>query len=399
MSRTVTLVLVDADGALLGALPPFDVAFPFWPEVSDVVAEARSRYGVDVAVLRLLWTERPAMPGGAVTYLAQLEKGAPAGLRPVEVDLAPHPLRAPYAEPGGPDATLRWAADVLGGPVVAAQQRTWNLSAIWRLDHPAGPVWLKQVPWFFRHEATVLGWLGDTVPAVAPTLLAAGTEGRMLLDHIPGEDCYDAPVERRDAMAALLHGVQEQAADAADDLVGRGVPDLRGPCLTSRLRDVCATDGAGIDGLDALAAGLADRMAAVTRCGLPDTLVHGDFHPGNVRAATAGGAPRILDWGDAFVGNPAFDALRMTDDLTAADAAPLLRAWAARWRATVPGSDPETALDLLRPAAELRNAAVYADFVARIEPAERPFHAADVARCLRAAVARSVSPVDARPHR
>lgn len=54
MGRTVTLVLVDTAGAVLGALPPFDVELPWWQEVGDVVAAARARYGVDVQVLRLL---------------------------------------------------------------------------------------------------------------------------------------------------------------------------------------------------------------------------------------------------------------------------------------------------------------------------------------------------------
>ena len=54
-------------------------------------------------------------------------------------------------------------------------------------------------------------------------------------------------------------------------------------------------------------AGLPDRVAAVAACGVPDTLVHGDFHPGNVA-----GRPDdyvILDWGDSFVGHPLLDEL------------------------------------------------------------------------------------------
>ena len=43
MSRTVTLVLVDSCGAALGALPPFEVEVPWWPEAGDVVEAARER--------------------------------------------------------------------------------------------------------------------------------------------------------------------------------------------------------------------------------------------------------------------------------------------------------------------------------------------------------------------
>src|SRR5690242_4044460 len=71
VSRTVTLVLVDADGRPLGALPPYDVPEPWWQEVGSIVDGARHRHGVDVAVLRLLTGERPEPPGGHVTYLGQ----------------------------------------------------------------------------------------------------------------------------------------------------------------------------------------------------------------------------------------------------------------------------------------------------------------------------------------
>jgi Ser/Thr protein kinase RdoA (MazF antagonist) len=126
-------------------------------------------------------------------------------------------------------------------------------------------------------------------------------------------------------------------------------------------------------------------MATVAACGLPDTLVHGDLHPGNVRSD---GAVRVLmDWGDTTVSNPAFDILRLTGDLPEPEAARLVSAWAHRWRRDAPGCAPERAVELLRPVASLRAAAVYAGFLAAIEPAERPYHVADVPDALAAAVA------------
>jgi len=169
--RWVTLVLCDAQGSLLGSLPPFEVAFPYWQEVGDVVAQARDRFGLQVTVLRLLVaTPLPDGPtaSGPVTYLAELTDLAEltnlaeltgAGvappsnlLRPVddavrELALADHRLRLPYARPGGPASDLAWADGALAasgrsrtGP--AQQQRTWNLSSIWRLPTAEGPVWL-----------------------------------------------------------------------------------------------------------------------------------------------------------------------------------------------------------------------------------------------------------------
>ena len=75
MPHDVTLVLCGPDGQPLGVLPPFAVSDQWWPEVSEVVQVARDRYGLDVAVLRLLHGARG--PGiGDATYLAQTDQSA-----------------------------------------------------------------------------------------------------------------------------------------------------------------------------------------------------------------------------------------------------------------------------------------------------------------------------------
>ena len=387
MPRIVTLVLVDHAGAPLGGLPPYEVPEPWWQEVGSVVAEARRRYGLDVAVLRLLAADRPEPPGGHLTYLAQVTAPPAVVSDPAPVDLSPHPLRAPWAEPGGPARSVAWATrelDRLGRPVTAvAQQRTWNLSAIWRLDGEPGRAWLKQVPPFLQHEAAVLRWLAAAAPGRTPTLLAADGYGRVLLDHVPGEDRYAAGPAERAAVAADHHGIQLRAADDVATLIAAGVPDRRGAALAGWIRTALAPYDVSV--VDGLLAALDDRLDEVRRCGLPDTLVHGDLHPGNVRGD---GERRVLiDWGDSFVGHPAFDILRLTETLDPATAGPLLAAWAARWRADVPGCDPERAVALLRPVAPLRLAAVYAAFLAGIEPSEQPYHAGDVPACLARAAA------------
>jgi hypothetical protein len=65
----------------------------------------------------------------------------------------------------------------------------------------------------------------------------------------------------------------------------------------------------------------------------------------------------------------------------------ILDAWAAGWRREVPGCSPRRAVELLRPVAYLRAAAVYAEFVANIEPTEQSYHSFDVPAMLNAALA------------
>jgi hypothetical protein len=386
VGRTVTLVLVDASGTPLGALPPVEVDLPWWPEVAEVVAAVRSRWGLDVQVLRLLSTDRPVPHGGHVTYLAQVFEPPGFTLAPADADLSPQPLRAPYANPGGPAASVAWAREALGrDDVTAVQQRTWNLSMIWRLDAAGAPVaWLKQVPPMFAHEPAVLALAGGFAPGLVPAVLAAAAPGRMLLAHVPGEDRHDAGEEFCAAVAEDFHPLQVHFAGRVDDLLAAGVPDRRSEA--DRFARVADPFLDTIDGLGELTDDLPRRLAALEECGLPATLVHGDLHPGNVR--DDGGTRVIVDWGDSVVAHPGYDILRLAEGLPEPHG--LLAAWAARWRAAVPGSDPERAVTLLRPVAELHAAAVYADFLDRIEPAERPYHAADVPARLSAAVAAAV---------
>ncbi|MEU4558071.1 phosphotransferase [Actinoplanes sp. NPDC023936] len=372
MTRTVSLVLVDAEGVLRGALPPFPVVTPWWQEVAEVVGKA----GAEVTVLRLLHGD----PSGAVTYLASCA-APPPGLLPADVDLSPHPLRAPYAEIGGPEASLAWAAGALDRigltGTVPRQQRTWNLSAIWRFDLPDGSpaAWLKQVPAFFHHEPVVLRLVDTVAPGLVPYPLASGEQGRMLLAHVPGEDRYGAGPALCAEVAAAFHPVQEHFAGRVAELLAAGLPDRR--LSPERAAEVAKPFLPEIPGLEELIDGLPERLAAVAACGLPDTLIHGDLHPGNVRT-DPGGDLVILDWGDSGVGNPALDVLRLSDDPD------VLRQWASRW----PGRDALRAVELLRPVAALRAAVTYADFLANIEPAEWPYHAGDVAASLRRAVHR-----------
>ena len=131
-------MLVDGDGGLLGALPPFRVATPWWQDVEPVVEAVRELHGLEVTILRLLETELPSPQGGGVTYLAEVGDSRPTTLEPRSGAVDDDPLRATWARPGGPDADLVWAEEALarvdlaraGAPI---QVRSWNLSSLWRL--------------------------------------------------------------------------------------------------------------------------------------------------------------------------------------------------------------------------------------------------------------------------
>ena len=391
--RIATLVLVSPDGGVLGRLEPFPVDTPWWQDAGPVVAGARTRFGLDVTILRLLDTELPAAHGGAVTYLAEAAQAAVLAasgaldLQAWDVELTEDPRRQPYARPGGPAADLAWADAVLAGlgrvrSGPAEQVRTWNLSSLWRLPTSDRAAWLKVVPSFFEHEAALIEHLhGESVP-----VLLGRDAGRMLLVDIPGEDRYDAAGPELLEMIDGLVDLQARWRGRIEELIGLGVPDWRGKALVQAVTEVTERAGpllmpADRAMLEAFVAVLPERLARIEACGLPDSLIHGDFHPGNVRGVP--GRLVLLDWGDSSIGHPLLDQPAFLSRIDPTDVPAVRDRWHHAWREALPGSDPARASTLLAPVAAARQAVIFQRFLDSIEPSEHPYHRADVPDWLR----------------
>jgi hypothetical protein len=112
--------------------------------------------------------------------------------------------------------------------------------------------------------------------------------------------------------------------------------------------------------------------------GLPDTLTHGDFHPGNWRASG-----EVIDWSDACWGHPALDACRVIEYSPELRDV-ISRVWSEAWLAHRPASEPLEALDAARRASHLHNAVKYQEFLDNIESSERIYHEGDPQDELRA---------------
>jgi Ser/Thr protein kinase RdoA (MazF antagonist) len=384
--RSAGLVLVTAAGAVVGSLPAVAVSTPWWQDVEPVVRAVRQRYGVEVVVLRLLQAELPQPPGGRVIYLAEVAEPVPTA-EAWSGRLDEQPLRLAYARPGGPSADLAWAESVLveyglrpaGRPV---QIRTWNLSSVWRIPVEGRWLWLKVVPPFLAHEGALLRLLNG---AGVPRLLDQ-VGSRSLLEDIPGADLHHAELPQLLAMVTLLVELQRACPGRVDELLALGLPDWRAASLGAAIVDVLERTARELSRedratLDGFVDGLAERFTNVAACGLPDTLVHGDFWPGNVRGD--GLALTLFDWGDSCVGQPLLDQCAFFDRIPSQVVTTVREHWVQRWRMAVPGSDPGRASDLLAPVAAARLAVVYRRFLDNIEPDERAYHRHDPAELLR----------------
>ncbi|MEU1033791.1 phosphotransferase [Streptomyces mirabilis] len=398
MTRTVSAWVTSGD-EFLGSAGPFAVDVPWWSEVGPVVGWLEELLGVPVLVLRLLDVEGGARGrDGHVTYHVEaLERPAsgPLDQRPVEPGVldGAEALRSPWARAEGLRELLDWAAGELAsagrpvsGPVV--QRRTWNLAGLFRLPTARGPVWLKATPHFAADEAAVIAAFAGVDPGLVPPVLGVG-ERRVLMEHIPGEDCWGASPETVGAAVERFVGAQAAVASGGSGGCGgfvAGVRDWRAPVLEVAVRDLL--DGPLAEELTEPevqgARELAGRWELLSECGLPDTLVHGDFHSGNWRSD--GGAPVVMDFADAYWGNPVLDGLRVQGFLPESGRAAAARDWVAAWKSRVPGSDPARALDLAEPLAHLTYAVRYQEFLDGIEPSERPYHRGDPVDEVRAAL-------------
>src|SRR6185436_15694184 len=138
--------------------------------------------------------------------------------------------------------------------------------------------------------------------------------------------------------------------------------DWRAPALTQAIAAVIERTRGEISADDRtvladFVRGLPERFDAIDRCGLPDTLVHGDFHPGNFRGD--GRALTLLDWGDSGVGHPLLDQPAFLDAIPDGCAGAVRAHWVQQWRAASPGSDSARASILLAPVAAARQAVIY----------------------------------------
>jgi aminoglycoside phosphotransferase (APT) family kinase protein len=213
---------------------------------------------------------------------------------------------------------------------------------------------------------------------------------RVLLKEVNGEDQYGAALPLLVRMVDLLVALQVDWIGRTAELHRLGAADWRAAALcalAARTVERCSADVdvSAARRLEALVAALPQRFADIDACGVPESLVHGDFHPGNV--IRDGDRLVLIDWGDSGVGHPLLDHAAFVERLPPADLAAVVDRWSARWREAVPGCDPDRARDLLAPVAALQRAAMYQMFLDNIEPSERVYHAADPAPWLLRAVA------------
>jgi len=303
--------------------------------------------------------------------------------------------RPPWAKPGWLAEALRWideSAAAAGldpnGPVEVVEQ--WPLSAVLRRDTNSGRVYMKAVFSTFRHEPALTQALSARHPMLIPEVLAVDIQrGWMLMSELPGTQIGDVEGARwSDALRAVA-GVHRDWAARADELLALGAHDRTVAALASEIRATFHAVGLAAD--DRTLSQLERRCEELAEGPLPQTLVHGDFHPWNVMVEED--ELRIFDWSDACVSHPLFDLptfLQRTESEAAREQ--MLEAYLAAWADLGSPEELRTSYELALPLAHVHHAVSYLRINEALEPDDQWWFADEPRRWLTGAVERLSAP-------
>jgi hypothetical protein len=330
---------------------------------------------------------------------------ADAELIAAAVDELERPLsgsRTPWYERGWLAEAMAWADAALAANGLVrrglpGQHRSWGLSNVARLETDGGAVYFKAAAFesaaacaghggprgiLFSNEAALLAGLTGRFPDLLPRLLAFDPDrvwmllpdvGTML-DHSTDVAIWEE--------ALRLHARHQRAyVGQESDLAGFGCLSRPLDRLRVQFDEVLADedvlgflDPADRDRLRAVADVARASIADAAACGVPDTLVHGDLHAGNV--AIGGGRPIVFDWTDASIGHPFLDLAtflqpsRLFEGST--DARDRLRAaYLDEWRGVALPGDLARAADLMLPVGMIHQVVSYQYMVASLTGPDR----------------------------
>ena len=227
-------------------------------------------------------------------------------------------LRPQWSRPGWLAEAAQWmrrqmTAAGYEDPEIPRIHQLWGVSVVLSAASRTGRAFLKCSSDRFRHEGRVTQALADRSPGYLPDVLAIEPDrGWMLMRDLDAPLLGDQPESAWALGLDALAGLQQRWVGRSDELLAAGAEPrtlsqlaewVQGTALDAGLMGRLAP-GVHETWLTAAPA-MAEACLTLDRIGPGPSLVHGDFHPWNVAAGTAG--TRIFDWTDAAVGHPFLD--------------------------------------------------------------------------------------------
>lgn len=343
-------------------LPVFQPASSWTPQIEALVAAMQEQLGIRVVVqnrIHVIIERAGDVRSAQALYAMQnLSPGwePPEGARWVsEADLnslqfdpslewaRPHilswfaeersgivpPLRPPWGRKGWYSVIADWARRELAARDIKllappTQIKQWDISSVLKAPTSSGTVYIKAIPTFFATEPRITSGLYNLFPAVVPGPLATyerPNEGRLLLHDFGGKPLWldDTPPQAMLDVLALFARMQIECVGKEDLLREIGCRDRTLEGMPAQMRDLIADESA-LQGLTddeqsrfrALMPAIESACNQLVSGPIPQTLMHGDFHGGNIALNDHGYV--IFDWTDACISHPFFDLLTIVDN-------------------------------------------------------------------------------------
>ncbi|MBV6622942.1 MAG: phosphotransferase [Rivularia sp. (in: Bacteria)] len=277
-------------------------------ESNDSIEKLKEGSWTDLETLRNLSLKLPEHKSVIEEYLTEIENNKIPKLRP------------PWAKTGWFDSASQWINEQLLdlnyqqlSPVECI--KTWGISCILRVRTNHGNLYLKEASTLplFCNEPVVTKELANLYTEYIPTVLSINSERHWMLLADFGEPIgRKSPVKIKKDVYRLLAQIQIKSVEHIDNLLDVGCLDRRLENLASQI-DALFDDEtilsqlkeAEIKQLQTLAPHLKNLCSQLAEYKIPQTLVHGDLHLGNV--ALNNNNYLLFDWTDSCIAHPFFD--------------------------------------------------------------------------------------------
>jgi aminoglycoside phosphotransferase (APT) family kinase protein len=214
--------------------------------------------------------------------------------------------------------SIRRQGRSLSGSIEPVRLRPW--SAVLRAPTTEGMLYFKAAHPVTAHELPVLRHLMRR-GSLAPQVLSMESDRGWLLMADAGKSLREVLKETPDPghwrrVLSSYAGIQEDLADASNELIAQGVPDRRLTSFAAQFEglleesvDLALNQAVGLTSEEyrQLRAWIPDIGALceeLAAFGIPETLDHGDLHDGNVFVGEDGFT--LADWGDSAISHPFF---------------------------------------------------------------------------------------------
>ncbi|MCP4357177.1 MAG: alpha/beta fold hydrolase [Chloroflexi bacterium] len=254
--------------------------------------------------------------------------------------------------------------------------KNWCLSCVLRTKTDNGVFYFKTVVSLplFVNEAVVVTKLAQLFPqhVLTPTAIDAERDW-MLLPALPQIVNGEATVAQRQGFIGQFAKMQITAVSHIETLLAAGCLDRRMAWMQTQIEllftaKLCQDDlnPEEIDQLINLIPSLQALCAELADGTVPQTLVHGDLHSGNV--GIQNGEFVYIDWTDACLSHPFFDMLDIFYEKDTAVQTQLRDAYLTQWTEFAPMPQLLKIWTLAEVGAAVHHAISYWQIVANLEP-------------------------------